>query len=186
MLNSDKIRTEEGISGRVLTICENNLDIKTLLHLLQLKDYDAYIHSLRVATLMDEIFTADDAVIKGALLHDIGKLELPLGLTNSPMRLSAKLKDVVKAHTLLGAEILKYYPDVIQECALYHHDKTNDTDYIKQLRACDIYDAVTHPRPYREKCFTSEEAIGELKKQQVSEDIISAFKMYLPKDRVAL
>lgn len=127
-------------------------DIRTLMNLLRLKEPEAYIHSLRVATLMDDVFHAAEDVIRGSLLHDVGKSLIPFSLTLYPCPLTDNEKKIVGIHTLLGAEILTGYNETILNCVLYHHDELFPAEYVQQLRACDIFDALMSDRPYRTAC----------------------------------
>lgn len=130
-------------------------DIHVLMNLLRLKEPEAYIHSLRVATLMDELFHASDDILRGSLLHDIGKMVTPFNLTLYPCALTENEKKIVGTHTLLGAEILTGYNESIINCVLYHHDELFPIEYVQQLRACDIFDALMSNRPYRKACCLS-------------------------------
>lgn len=142
-------------SLKVLELCGEK-DIRVLLNLLRLKEPEAYVHSMRVSSFMDAIFHASEDVLRGSLLHDIGKSAMPFNLTLFPCALTENEKKIVDAHTLLGAEILSGYNDTILDCVLYHHDGLYPVEYVQQLRACDIFDALTNNRPYRKACTANE------------------------------
>ena len=101
---------------------------------------------------MDAVFHASDDVIRGTLLHDIGKSMVPFNLTIYPCSLNENERKIVDDHTLYGAELLAGYDDVILECVLYHHDALYQKKYIQQLRACDVFDALINDRAYRKAC----------------------------------
>lgn len=154
MIVQNRIQTEEpdlSFSANVLRLCAEQ-DIRTPMNLLRLREPEAYIHSLRVATLMDEAFHASEDIIRGSLLHDVGKALIPFSLTLYPCPLTENEKKIVDIHTLLGAELLAGYHDTILNCVLYHHDALFPAEYVQQLRACDIFDALMHNRPYRAAC----------------------------------
>ena len=127
-------------------------DIQVLMNLLRLKEPEAYIHSLRVASLMDEAFQSDEEILRGALLHDIGKLSVPFSLSLYPRGLTENERKIMDIHTALGAEILIGYSDTVLNCVKYHHDGTYPVEYVQELRACDIFDALISERPYRPAC----------------------------------
>lgn len=139
------------LSPRILQLYGEK-DIHVLLNLLRLKEPEAYIHVLRVATLMDRVFRVSDDILRGSLLHDVGKMVIPFSLTLYPCALTENEKKIVGIHTLLGAEILTGYNETIINCVLYHHDESFVMDYVQQLRACDIFDALMSNRPYRRAC----------------------------------
>lgn len=148
--------TETAIfTTKVLELC-NEKDIRVLLNILRLKDPEAYIHSMRTASLMDSVFHASEDVIRGALLHDIGKSVVPFNLTIYPCTLTDNERKIVDTHTTLGAEMLTGYNDTILECVLYHHESYYPEEFVQQLRACDIFDALVNDRAYRKACSVEE------------------------------
>jgi len=160
------------LSKRVLQLYGEK-DIHVLLNLLRLKEPEAYLHSLRVATLMEEVFAAPDDVLRGSLLHDIGKSSTPFDLTLCPRSLTDIEKQIVNIHTLLGVEILSGYNETIINCVNFHHEPSCPIEYVQQLRACDIYDAITSDRPYR-VAQPPNIAIAEMFSIGISPDFINA------------
>lgn len=106
-----------------------------------------------------------DEVEKGARLHDIGKLGIPDGLLLKSGQLSPSEWAVMKRHTLIGAQIIRQCSHsafrVAEQIALCHHEKWDGTGYPNALRGehipvparivmlADVYDALTHARPYK-------------------------------------
>lgn len=106
-----------------------------------------------------------DEVEKGARLHDIGKLGIPDGLLLKSGQLSPSEWAVMKRHTLIGAQIIRQCAHsafrVAEQIALCHHEKWDGTGYPNGLRGehipvparivmlADVYDALTHARPYK-------------------------------------
>ncbi|NOV01300.1 HD-GYP domain-containing protein [Paenibacillus planticolens] len=100
----------------------------------------------------------------GALLHDIGKTKIPLGILRKPSQLTADEFAEMKNHTTYGFQILKNEPNIpllSAHCALQHHERMNGSGYPRGLEAPDInefarwiglvdsYDAMTTTRVYR-------------------------------------
>lgn len=124
----------------------------------------------------------EDTVI-GALLHDIGKLKISNDILLKKGRLSDEEFKIIQNHPIYGYELIKDEPfsDVSKEIILSHHEKLDgagypnhkrDIDILKQVQivtVCDIYDALTEKRAYRndKSIYTafkilSEERIDEL------------------------
>jgi HD-GYP domain-containing protein (c-di-GMP phosphodiesterase class II) len=99
----------------------------------------------------------------GMLLHDIGKMLVPVEILNKPGRYEAHEFEIMKQHALRGAEILSNttsLTDMFLKPALEHHERVDGTGYphhrskadISQYgliaAIVDIYDAVTSDRCY--------------------------------------
>jgi len=148
-------------------------DSTGLVHIHDLKTYDEYTyhHSLSVALL--SIATGQvmglnskelQALGRCALLHDIGKQSIPLGIINKAGKLSNEEFDIVKSHPTEGANNLKLKSMGNQDLwngVMFHHEKYNGSGYPKKLEkneiplysriiaVADVYDAVTSYRSYR-------------------------------------
>lgn len=99
----------------------------------------------------------------GALLHDIGKLRVPLAILNKPGRLTEAEMMEIRRHPQHGIDILSDQPDmdpISLDVVLNHHERLDgsgyprgiDGDEISQysriLAICDVYDALTSDRVY--------------------------------------
>lgn len=144
-----------------------------ILSVARLKTHDdyTYMHSVAVCALMvalakqlnlDEEQTRLAGV--GGLMHDLGKAFMPLEVLNKPGKLTDKEFEIMKKHPLVGAKVIKEggaEPEVV-DIALHHHEKVNGMGYPHRLKSeeislltkmsavCDVYDAVTSIRPYKE------------------------------------
>lgn len=141
--------------------------------MLGLKNYseETYYHSLRVAmyavymanTLsVDRLLLTD--LVKGALVHDIGKLKVSYDLLNYKGIYNLKQKNEIKLHPLYGIEYLKDHNfDItpnIRDIVLQHHEYCDGTGYpyglgMKDLNEfsqivtiCDVFEAYTSRRIY--------------------------------------
>ncbi|AJY75965.1 HD-GYP domain-containing protein [Paenibacillus beijingensis] len=134
-------------------------------------DHYLYQHSLNVCvytTLLgiasgysrDELMTLG----LGALLHDIGKTQVPAGVLKKPGKLTDSEFEEMKKHTEYGFKLLKDEPGIpliAAHCAYQHHERLNGSGYPRGLRGNEIheyakwiglvdsYDAMTTSRIYR-------------------------------------
>lgn len=114
------------------------------LSILKLSDEEAYNHSLSVAELtamcLEEMIKLDECeytneecleIVKGALLHDIGKSFLPFGLQHSSEKLTPEMHEVIKMHPLLGFIALEgsNVSDIVKNIVLLHHENLLGTGY---------------------------------------------------------
>ncbi|MDO4182648.1 MAG: HD domain-containing protein [Coriobacteriia bacterium] len=110
------------------------------------------------------------------LLHDIGKVGVPLEILNKPGKLSDQEWEIMKSHTTKGYMIAQASEElsVIADCILHHHERWDGQGYPDGLAGADIplmcrilavvdtYDAMTHDRVYR-KGAPKEVALQELR-----------------------
>ncbi len=145
----------------------------------QLEDRDAQTrgHSARVAELAVKagrqlrMSPAELETLRVAcLLHDLGKLSLPLELWNKPAELTEHERELMRSHTRRAIELLKPlgYVDRALPLILYHHEHYDGTGYPQGLRGTAIpvgalvigmaeaYDALVHDRPHRPAVSPSE------------------------------
>jgi HD-GYP domain-containing protein (c-di-GMP phosphodiesterase class II) len=100
----------------------------------------------------------------GALLHDIGKTKVPLGILRKPSQLTPAEFGEMKNHTTYGFNLLKDEPNIpllSAHCALQHHERINGSGYPRGIQGGEInefarwiglvdsYDAMTTTRVYR-------------------------------------
>ena len=140
--------------------------------ILAVKQYEnlTYCHSVNVAMLslllgkqvgLDEPTLA--ALVEAALLHDVGKTQIPLDIVRKPGALDKSERRTIEAHTTLGAEILiqtEGLHPLTPTVALEHHRGVKGTGYpdlgeaiphpMSQIvSVADIYEAVTGARTYQ-------------------------------------
>lgn len=144
-----------------------------LISLARLKTADdyTYMHSVAVCALMvglgQRLKLGEDQIRlvgMAGLLHDLGKAAIPLHILNKPGRLTDEEFDVVRGHPREGYEMLREggaVPVPVMDACLHHHEKINGTGYPDKLKGdqisliakmaaiCDVYDAITSNRPYK-------------------------------------
>jgi HD-GYP domain-containing protein (c-di-GMP phosphodiesterase class II) len=144
-----------------------------LISLARLKTADdyTYMHSVAVCAMMVGLakqLGLDEAQTRLAgmagLLHDMGKVMIPLEVLNKPGKLTDAEFTIIKTHPVEGHRLLLLNsaidPLVLDAC-LYHHEKMDGSGYPKGLKGdeislmakmnavCDVYDAITSNRPYK-------------------------------------
>ena len=172
-----------------------------LISLARLKTADeyTYMHSVAVCALMialaRQLNLSEDMVREAGfagLLHDIGKVGIPLKVLNKPGKLTDDEFAVVKSHPDVGAKILIESYDVspmVLDVCLHHHEKVDGTGYPHGLKGdtislyakmgavCDVYDAITSNRPYK-KGWSPADSIrkmAEWSKGHFDEAVFQAF-----------
>lgn len=99
----------------------------------------------------------------GCLMHDLGKMKVPLAILNKPGRLTEQEFEIMKRHVPLGVAMLedaKGFSPAAIEVARSHHERYGGAGYINHLKGgeigefgligaiVDTYDAITSDRVY--------------------------------------
>ena len=104
-----------------------------------------------------------ESLKSAAILHDIGKISVPDRVLNKTGRLSDEEFGMIKAHTLVGSDILEKTGlfDFAQDVARHHHERYDGTGYPDRLSGeniscearivgiADAFDAMSSKRVYR-------------------------------------
>jgi putative nucleotidyltransferase with HDIG domain len=185
-------------------------DRRVLLPLLQLKEFDQYTttHSLNVSVLsmgLAEGLGCGPAEVRAfgiaGLLHDIGKVRIPIEVLTKPGALTPDERRLMNEHPADGARIILQSEEDLDLAAIVayeHHIMLNGGGYpalhyrrecalaSRLVHVCDVYDALCTKRPYRD-AWTPERAAAYLEERTGSEfdpDIVSAFLRLLRKSDV--
>jgi len=153
--------------------------------LLQLKEFDQYTttHSMNVAVLamgLAEYLGLGARDVRGfgiaGLLHDIGKVRIPIEVLTKPGKFSDEERALMNRHPAEGARIIldsEEQLDLPAVVAYEHHIMLNGDGYptltfrrdchyaSKLVHVCDVYDALRTNRPYRE-AWSQERTLGYL------------------------
>lgn len=127
----------------------------------------------------DELKDVDDYMFtQASQLHDVGKMSIPDSILLKAGRLTPGEFEIMKTHTTLGEEAIRYAMSGVQEkkfleiaasFAGTHHERWDGGGYPRALKAnkipiegrlmsiVDVYDALISERPYK-KPFTHREA----------------------------
>jgi diguanylate cyclase (GGDEF)-like protein len=182
-------------------------DIEQQLNLFRYKDMDTFKHSKRVykyALDLSELLELDNVekrnFVLGALIHDIGKLEIPWSILNKKEKLTAEEWETIKGHVIWGKKMAmtnERFADLIPYIEL-HHERYDGAGYpyglkgseiprlCRMLTVIDSFDAMTTERPYQET-KNVDEAIKELQLcsgSQFDPELAELFIRYIQKRTV--
>lgn len=132
-------------------------------------DEDVVLHMIRVAGYVmqfSKLLRLDENrrwhLEYAAMLHDIGKAMVPKHILNKPGKLTQEEFEEMKNHVMYGVHILRLegVEGAVIDLISKHHEKSSGHGYPlgqrnlseddQVLAICDIYDAITTKRPYRE------------------------------------
>jgi HD-GYP domain-containing protein (c-di-GMP phosphodiesterase class II) len=130
-----------------------------------------------------EIRRFRDIISHASMLHDAGKVGIPDSILKKPGRLTPEEFDVMKQHTLYGAQLFSNISSessaldrVTHEIILHHHERWNGTGYPHGLSGeaiplaaritalADVFDALSSKRSYKE-AWSAEMTFAEIRKE---------------------
>lgn len=139
-----------------------------------------FTHLMLTRTSMGEGLSAEDIddIAHAAIMHDVGKIAIPDAILCKPGRLTPEEFEVMKTHTVQGAELLESIPQMrglgayryAVDIARHHHERWDGRGYPDGLvgdqitiwsqvvSLADVYDALTSKRVYK-AAFTREESL---------------------------
>ena len=144
-----------------------------IMNLMDIKSFDDYTftHNINVATI--SLFIGEALGLPredlndlgtGCMLHDVGKINIPIEILNKNGKLTDQEFAQMKSHPLKGYQILQKSKGISERAkrvSLEHHEKFDGSGYPNNIkgnsislfgRICavaDVYDALTTDRPYR-------------------------------------
>jgi putative nucleotidyltransferase with HDIG domain len=176
----DELRAEDALHMSEAEAVVRSLSVamhsgrQLLIPLLRLRSFDEYTttHALNVSVLsmaFAEFLGLAARDVRGfgvaGLLHDIGKVHIPLDILTKPGRLTPEERAVMNRHPVDGARMLMESAERLELAAVVayeHHIMIDgggypemrfrrDCHYASRLvHLCDVYDALRTHRPYRE------------------------------------
>ena len=178
---SDRVRAEEKAREAELEVLER------LAAAGEARDDDTGQHTRRVGELAARIGEAlglppdeVDLIRLAAPLHDVGKIGIPDSILRKPGRLTADEFAIMQTHTLIGASMLAdgatRHMRMAETIARSHHEWWDGKGYpdglagdaipiaARIVAVADVYDALTHARPYR-GAWKRERVISELRRK---------------------
>lgn len=144
--------------------------LEMMVYSIDFRSQQTVVHTLATTTFAVELgrrmqVPARDLQILyyGALLHDIGKIAIPLDILEAPRRLTDEEMRIMKAHVIITEQILRgIIDDEVLEVAIRHHEKLDGSGYHRGLKGeeltnlqqtvavADILSALYGKRSYKE------------------------------------
>jgi len=176
---ADALHGRELNLGPVVEITNQTIDTvfknaDALSCVINIRKKDEYLleHSVSVAvliTIFARFLKIDREIAQqlsiGAFLHDVGKINVPDSILNKPGKLTDDEFTVMKSHVNHSIDIIKATPGISElsiEVAALHHEKLDGTGYPykiakdnistygRMIAICDIFDALTANRCYKD------------------------------------
>lgn len=118
-------------------------------------------------------------IAQGALVHDVGKINIPDDILNKPGKLSNEEREIIEQHPVSGYDMCRDLGFMKEELNIIrsHHEKWDGSGYPDRLMGeeidllarivavADVYDALTSDRSYR-KAWSHSEAMNLLKEEK--------------------
>lgn len=160
--------------------------MRVIARLVEMRDPYTAGHQVRVAQLAcaiaRELGLDGDSVERiriAGLLHDIGKINVPIEILSKPGKISESELNIIKIHPSIGYEILKEmdFPSPVAETVLQHHERLDGKGYPNALKpkdiilearilmVADVVEAMSSHRPYRPSKGIKE-ALAEIQKNK--------------------
>lgn len=173
---------------------ENNTDtlVGVLSHIVEFRNGESGAHVRHIRTITEILLhrllensnkysisaEQQDVIPRASALHDIGKIGIDEKILNKPGKLTPEEFEVMKTHSMLGAEMLHDLDNfgeqpllqTAYEIARWHHERWDGRGYPDGLKGdeipisaqlvslADVYDALTSERCYK-KAFSHEKAV---------------------------
>ena len=177
-LNKDLLKSANDLSHANITL------LKVLGGAIAKRDSDTNAHNYRVtiyAICLAQALKLKKpqirALIKGAFLHDVGKIGISDNILLKPGKLDDKEFKEMQRHVIYGVDIInnsEWLNDAV-DVVKFHHEKFDGSGYFNSLvgkkiplnarifAIVDVFDALTSIRPYK-KAFSYAESINLLRK----------------------
>jgi putative nucleotidyltransferase with HDIG domain len=165
----DKTSVDDTTDSIMAAVAEGG--IRQWLEVVWTHDDVTYQHCLLVSGLAAEFaaslrFTSNDQkhLIRGALLHDLGKAKIPHTILNKPALLTDEERAIMRSHVRVGHDLLRAqgdYDSTQLEVVLRHHELLDGSGYpdglsgarigdlVRLVTVCDVYAALIERRPYK-------------------------------------
>jgi len=175
-----------------------------------LKKYEFYTyrHSLVVFAMStiiarDLLEKPEDWVIEvmAGTIHDFGKMCVPLKILKKSDPLTRTDRSILEHHALAGFVLLSYFlkdsKSFAARVAKEHHERRDGSGYplgislrdrmVEIIAACDIYDALLSPRPYRPTSYDNRTALEEITEMaqegKLSSEVVKILVSHNRKDK---
>lgn len=167
-------------SGDIAEILKDIDRVETLAARIENRGGESGEHVRRISSITKYLLTntplgkditpdAVEQITVGAMLHDVGKLMIPDAILNKPGKLTPEEYEIMKTHTIRGAELIKKIPsfvshpafDYVYDIVRHHHERWDGRGYpdglkgdeisvwVQAVSLADVYDALVTRRVYK-------------------------------------
>lgn len=192
-LYSKQKTLENLVTEQILEKEKSNLVmIEILSHIVEFRNGESGLHVLHIRIITEALLKQlakktnrynlntkkINLISNVSALHDIGKISIPEEILNKPGKLTPEEYEIIKTHSIIGAEMLEnvpYYQDeelvrVARDICRWHHERYDGGGYPDGLAGddipvsaqvvalADVYDALTSRRVYK-PAYSHEEAL---------------------------
>ena len=149
----------------------------------------------RVALALGKSEEEAEMLRYSSAMHDVGKIGIPDGVLLKPGKLDSAEWKKMKAHPVIGAEILAGSRSAVvqmgQTIALTHHERWDGSGYPAGLAGeeiplegricaiCDVFDALLTERPYKQP-WSLEDTLAEIRRESGSHFDPRLVEVFLP------
>lgn len=197
---------EEMVRDRTQKLRDTNLQIVRYLgRAAEYRDTETGMHVIRMSTMSARLGQAIgmdrnecELLLNASPMHDLGKIGIPDCILLKEGPLNQEEWEVMKTHTLIGAEILAGHDSEILGLAgviaLTHHERWDGSGYPNGTKGedipivgrittvCDVFDALTSDRPYK-SAWSVEDAVDFIRRgsgAQFDPSLVDLFLGILP------
>lgn len=199
------LKTEEIVSFLQSVVLNEHFTMKSLLDIMS-HDFYTHTHCINVSVYtisFGRFLNLNDIEMKklgaSAVLHDLGKSKIDFNIINKQGKLDEKEFEQMRKHPEIGdflARNIGITDKDILSGIRHHHEKINGCGYpdklvgkeislfAKIIGICDIFDALTTKRSYKDP-MTTFEAFGLMKKNmkdELDENVLNQFILMFSKN----
>lgn len=159
-------------------------------------NYRVTLYAVRLAEVVGLEGRQIQGLIKGAFLHDVGKLGLRDTILLKPDRLDSHEIQAMKDHTKYGMKLVtrSQWLDDANQVVAYHHERFDGTGYFAGLRGeeiplvariftiANVFEALTTRRPYKDPLPLDKalEILDQDKGTHFDPDLVDTFSSIIP------
>ncbi|OQA02474.1 MAG: Response regulator PleD [Planctomycetes bacterium ADurb.Bin401] len=157
-------------------------------------------YSLEIANRMEVSQQLIDQLQTSAMLHDLGKIIIPIEILHKTAPLTDSQMRIIQRHPIASAEILSPIGMFAQEIVIirHHHENFDGTGYpngligknipvgSRILSVANVFDAMTSSKPWNPNPKSGEETMDEIESlsgSQFDPEVVSAFKTAFEENR---
>lgn len=187
-MHRQQLKLEGLVALRTSELVETRLEIiRRLGRAAEYRDNETGMHVLRMSQISQSIALSAglsaascELILLASPMHDVGKIGVPDRILLKPGKLDPEEWEIMKRHTIIGAEILGDHPSELmvaaRTVALRHHERWDGRGYpdglsgeaipeiARVVALADVFDALLSVRPYK-KAWSVEETVAHIRNE---------------------